>query len=172
MKYIDVGEMRVVTNDKHIAEQIKSDSTSGPSQSPRRWFSRFLWGNGPQSEKVWPSPREKWEPPNSAGNNHIQKWHFAPKKTHTFEGAPPAFSRPKCSFFSDLSFRHPFFEFFPLFFLFFPFCSFFHFFSFFWAASLVLSQGYNEHYAKALWPEKTTHSSAAPQYSLGQSVHS
>ena len=27
MKYIDVDEMRVVTNDKHIAEQIKSDST-------------------------------------------------------------------------------------------------------------------------------------------------
>ena len=27
MKYIDVEEMRVVTNDKHIAEQIKSDST-------------------------------------------------------------------------------------------------------------------------------------------------
>ena len=27
MKYIDVQEMRVVTNDKHIAEQIKSDST-------------------------------------------------------------------------------------------------------------------------------------------------
>ena len=27
MKYIDVEGMRVVTNDKHIAEQIKSDST-------------------------------------------------------------------------------------------------------------------------------------------------
>ena len=27
MKYIDVEEMRVVTNDKHIAEQIRSDST-------------------------------------------------------------------------------------------------------------------------------------------------
>ena len=27
MKYIDVEEMRVVTNDKHIAEHIKSDST-------------------------------------------------------------------------------------------------------------------------------------------------
>ena len=27
MKYIDVEEMRVVTSDKHIAEQIKSDST-------------------------------------------------------------------------------------------------------------------------------------------------
>ena len=27
MKHIDVEEMRVVTNDKHIAEQIKSDST-------------------------------------------------------------------------------------------------------------------------------------------------
>ena len=27
MKYIDVEEMRVVTNDRHIAEQIKSDST-------------------------------------------------------------------------------------------------------------------------------------------------
>ena len=26
MKYIDVEGMRVVTNDKHIAEQIKSDS--------------------------------------------------------------------------------------------------------------------------------------------------
>ena len=26
MKYIDVEEVRVVTNDKHIAEQIKSDS--------------------------------------------------------------------------------------------------------------------------------------------------
>ena len=27
MKHIDVEEVRVVTNDKHIAEQIKSDST-------------------------------------------------------------------------------------------------------------------------------------------------
>ena len=27
MKYVDVEEMRVVTNDKHIGEQIKSDST-------------------------------------------------------------------------------------------------------------------------------------------------
>ena len=27
MNYTDVEEMRVVTNDKHIAEQIKSDST-------------------------------------------------------------------------------------------------------------------------------------------------
>ena len=27
MKYIDVEEMRVATNDKHVAEQIKSDST-------------------------------------------------------------------------------------------------------------------------------------------------
>ena len=27
LKYIDVEEMRVVTNDKHIAEQIKNDST-------------------------------------------------------------------------------------------------------------------------------------------------
>ena len=27
MKYIDVEEMRVVTNDKHIEEQIRSDST-------------------------------------------------------------------------------------------------------------------------------------------------
>ena len=26
LKYIDVKEMRVVTNDKHIAEQIKNDS--------------------------------------------------------------------------------------------------------------------------------------------------
>ena len=25
LRYIDVGEMRVVTNDKHIAEQIKTD---------------------------------------------------------------------------------------------------------------------------------------------------
>ena len=27
LKYIDVEEMRDVTNDRHIAEQIKSDST-------------------------------------------------------------------------------------------------------------------------------------------------
>ena len=27
MKYIDVEEMRVVTNDKRVAEQIKSDTT-------------------------------------------------------------------------------------------------------------------------------------------------
>ena len=27
MKYIDIEEMRVVTNDRHIAEQIKSDPT-------------------------------------------------------------------------------------------------------------------------------------------------
>ena len=27
LKYVDVEEMRVVTNDRHIGEQIKSDST-------------------------------------------------------------------------------------------------------------------------------------------------
>ena len=34
MKYIDVEETSVVTNDKHIAKQIKSDSTLPARECP------------------------------------------------------------------------------------------------------------------------------------------
>ena len=34
LKYIDVEEVRFVTNDKHIAEQIKSDSTLSAQGNP------------------------------------------------------------------------------------------------------------------------------------------
>ena len=38
----------------------------------------FSLGKSPHSEKVWPSPREKGEPP---CGSHVQKRHFAHKKT-------------------------------------------------------------------------------------------
>ena len=136
-----------------------SRSLAVPSQVPRRWASRFPSKN-PNSEKVWPSPWEKGEPPcgsqgcspNSLVGNHIQKRHFLQRKPHIrgrlssileakvyilrwsifVVSAPPFFPLVFLFFFfSFLSFLLFFFSFpFFLFFLFFFFFNVFLFFHF------------------------------------------
>ena len=55
MKHIDVEETRVVTNDKHIAEQIKSDSTLPARECLLNRKVESTVMDGVKSWKIWKS---------------------------------------------------------------------------------------------------------------------
>ena len=136
-----------------VHAQFSRRSFAGPAQVAPP----FSMGISPHTEKVCPSPMEKGEPPcgsqrgspNSTGNNHTQKRHFASQENHTFESGSTIFSGQKCTFLNGpfLSFRHSLVL--SPFFLNFLFSSFFNF-SFFLFFSSLFSGAENLFF---FWPQ-------------------
>ena len=74
MKFLDIEDMRVVTNDKHIAEQIKSDSTLSARECLLNRKVENVVMNGPEVGNLEKEQQGKRRQGEERRDGWSQKW--------------------------------------------------------------------------------------------------